>query len=157
MLVRCHIFRYLLLMSPTTRNILKTLTTNWIHIVGFYFATYLTIVIGSIFDPTEGWEPIILTGFVAALLLFFVYGYVIVGWFYLVIVGMYIVAFSWKNKRTRQTLIIEWIIISAPFIYWAFEFQYWLWIVLSISLLITQMLRLKRIKKIRSLKLLTAD
>ncbi len=134
-------------MNQTTKNILKTLTTNWIHIVGFYLATYLTLVIGSIFDPTEGWEPIILTGFVAALLLFYVYGYVVIGWFYLTIVIMDIAAFSWKNKWIRETLIVEWIIISVPFIYWAFKYEYWLWIALSISFLTTQMLRMKRIEK----------
>src|SRR5690606_16652642 len=130
------------------RRILKIVTTNWIHIVGFYLITYLTLVIGSFFDPTEGWEPIILTGFLAALLLFVVYGYVVVGWFYLAIVLLDVICFTWTNKWRKEILIIEWLIISAPFIYWAFEYEYWLWITLSISLLTTQMLRLKRIKEI---------
>lgn len=131
-----------------TKKILRTIATNWIHIVGFYLTTYLTLVIGSFFDPTEGWEPIILTGFVAALLLFAVYGYVIIGWFYLAIVVLDIIGFTLTSKWRKEILIVEWVIISTPFIYWAFEYEYWLWITLSVSLLTTQMMRLKQIKKI---------
>lgn len=132
-----------------TKKLFKIISTNWIHLVGFYLATYLTIVVGEFFDPTEGWEPIVLTGFVAALMLFIVYGYVIIGWFYLAILIMDIGAFSWKNNWTKRTLILEWIIISTPFIFWAVEYKYWLWITLSVSLLLTQLMRARRIEKIK--------
>jgi hypothetical protein len=131
-----------------TGRIFRTIATNWIHIVGFYLTTYLTLVVASFFDPTEGWEPIILTGFMAALLLFVIYGYVVIAWFYLAIVIMDVVCFTWTNERRLEILMAEWIIISSPFIYWAFEYEYWLWIALSVSLLITQIVRLGRIKKI---------
>jgi hypothetical protein len=130
------------------KKILRTIMTNWIHLVGFYLMTYLTIVVGSIFDPTEGWDPIILTGFVAALLLFVVYGYVIVGWFYLAIILLDVACLIWTTKWRKEILILEWIIISIPFVYWAFEYEYWLWITLSVSLLTTQMIRLRMIKKV---------
>jgi|SRR5688500_4868544 len=130
------------------RRILRTITTNWIHVVGFYLMTYLTIVLGSFFDPTEGWEPIILTGFFAALLLFVVYGYVILGLFYLAIVLLDVAFFTCTNKWRKEILIIEWIIISIPFVHWAFEYEYWLWITLSASLMATQMIRLRMIRKV---------
>lgn len=133
-----------------TKRILRTITTNWVHIVGFYLTTYLTLVIGSFFDPAEGWEPAVLTGFISAILLFVVYGYVIIGWFYLAIVLLDIACFTWTNKWRKEILIMEWIIISGPFIYWALEYEYWLWITLSVSLLTTQMIRLKKIKKIEN-------
>lgn len=130
------------------KRILRTIMTNWIHLVGFYLMTYLTIVVGSIFDPTEGWDPVILTGFVAAFLLFVVYGSVIVGWFYLAIILLDVACLTWTNKWRKEILILEWIIISIPFVYWAFEYEYWLWIALSVSLLTTQMIRLRMIKKV---------
>lgn len=136
-----------------TKEILKIISTNWIHLVGFYITTYLTLVIGGIFDPTEGWQPLILTGFLAALMLFAIYGYAIIGWFYLTIFVMDMAAFSWKSRWTRGILIVEWLIISAPFVYWAFKYEYWLWITLSMSLLATQMLRKKSIDRVRALGL----
>lgn len=133
-----------------TRRILRTITTNWIHVVGFYLMTYLSIVIGSFFDPTEDWEPIILTGFFAALLLFVVYGYIILGWFYLAIVLLDVAFFTCTSKWRKEILMVEWVIISMPFVYWAFEYEYWLWITLSASLVATQMIRLGMIRKVEA-------
>ena len=131
------------------KGILKIISTNWIHLVGFYITTYLTLVIGEIFNPTEGWEPIIVTGFLAAFMLFALYGYAIIGWFYLAILIMDMAAFGWKSRWTKEILIVEWVIISAPFVYWAFKYEYWLWLALSMSLLATQMLRKRSIDIVR--------
>ncbi|QHL86835.1 hypothetical protein GU926_05035 [Nibribacter ruber] len=56
--------------------------------------------------------------------------------------------FSFIKNKIKTILLIEWIIIVPIFIYWAFEYEYWLWITLAISFFVTQQLRDKKIKKI---------
>jgi hypothetical protein len=94
------------------------------------------------------WNTALGFGFVSAGILMLGYGLKIIGYFLLTIVTMDIVSFSWTNKWAKQTLILQWIIISIPFVYWAFEYDYWLWITLSISLLATQLIRGKQVDSI---------
>jgi hypothetical protein len=108
----------------------------------------LTIVLFQVCGLTDGdGEPAILTAFISTFLLFIVYGPVIIGWFYLAVISMDILLFGWDNRGTKEKLFLEWIIISIPFIYWAFKYEYWLWISLSISFLIAQLLRKKLIAR----------
>jgi hypothetical protein len=132
------------------KRLLKIISTNWIHLVGFYITTYLSLILFKLIglETSDSWESLLLTSIFSILLLFIIYGPMIIGGFYSAIFIMDIVAFSWTNNWRREILIIEWIIISIPFIYWAFENEYWLWITLSVSLLTTQMVRLRRIKEI---------
>jgi hypothetical protein len=131
----------------TTTRLLKIISTNWTHLVGFYLTTYLSFILFKIIGLGDDYEwDTLWFGFISAGLLFIVYGLDILGYFVLTILTMDIISFSWTNKWIKETLIIQWIIISTPFIYWAFEYQYWLWITLSISLLITQMIRRKKIE-----------
>jgi hypothetical protein len=112
--------------------------------------TYLSFIFFKLIGLGDDYEWDILLGFglVSAGLLMLTYGLKILGYFILTIVTMDIISFSWPNKWTKETLIIQWIVISIPFIYWAFEYEYWLWITLSISLISTQMLRRKKIDAI---------
>jgi hypothetical protein len=133
----------------TTTRLLKIISTNWTHLVGFYLTTYLSFILFKIIGLGDDYEwDTLWFGFISAGLLFIVYGLDILGYFILTIMTMDIISFSWTNKWIKETLLIQWIIISTPFIYWAFEYQYWLWITLSISLLITQMIRRKEIETI---------
>jgi hypothetical protein len=133
----------------TTTRLLKIISTNWTHLVGFYLTTYLSFILFKIIGLGDDYEwDTLWFGFISAGLLFMVYGLDILGYFILTILTMDIISFSWTNKWIKETLIIQWIIISTPFIYWAFEYQYWLWITLSISLLITQMIRRNKIETI---------
>jgi len=133
-----------------TTRLLKIILTNWKHLIGFYITIYVSFIIFKIIglgDDYE-WDVLLWFGFVSAGILMLAYGLKILGCFALTIVAMDIVSFSWTNKWTKWTLILQWTIISAPFIYWAFEYEYWLWIALSISLLTTQLLRRKQIDSI---------
>lgn len=133
----------------TTTRLIKIISTNWTHLVGFYLTTYLSFILFKIIGLGDDYEwNILWFGFISAGLLFVVYGLKILGYFALTIVTMDLISFSWSNKWTKETLIIQWAIISTPFIYWAFEYEYWLWITLSISLLTTQMIRRRRIEAI---------
>lgn len=132
-------------------RLLKIIGTNWTHLLGFYLTTYLSFIIFKLIGLEDDyeWEAILGWGLFSSLFLILTYGLKILGYFVLTIVLMDIVSFSWHNKWTKATLIIQWTIISIPFIYWAFEYEYWLWITLSISLLTTQLIRGKRIELIK--------
>jgi hypothetical protein len=135
-----------------TTRLLRIISTNWIHLLGFYITIYLSFIIFKIIglgDDYE-WDILLGFGFVSAGILMLGYGLKILGYFVLAIVAMDIGSFSWGNKRPRETLILQWIIISVPFIYWAFYYEYWLWITLSISLLTTQLVRAKGIDSLIS-------
>jgi len=133
----------------TTTRLLKIISTNWTHLVGFYLTTYLSFILFKIIGLGDDYEwDILWFGFISAGLLFIVYGLNILGYFVLAIATMDIISFCWSNKWTKETLIIQWIIISTPFTFWAFEYEYWLWITLSISFLITQMIRRRGIENI---------
>jgi hypothetical protein len=138
--------------SMKINRLIKIISTNWVHLVGFYVTTYLSLILFKLFglDTSDSWVAVLLISILTIPLLFFVYGVKIVGGFYFALLLLDIIAFSSIRKRRIEILIVEWWIISIPFIYWAFKYQYWLWITLSISFLVTQMIRLQRIKKIEA-------
>ena len=130
----------------------KILATNWVHFVGFYVTTYLSCIffklIGLEGSENEDWTVVLFLSLLTIPLLFFVYGLRIIGGFLATIIFLDIIGFNFKTDRIRLILLLEWILIIQPFINWAFEYEYWLWITLSISFLITQLFREKKIAKI---------
>src|SRR5258707_3828345 len=112
------------------KQLLNIVSTNWIHILGFYLTTYFSLILFKLIglETSDGWESLLIASIFSILLLFLVYGLMIIGGFYLTIITMDIISFSGRNKWTKETLLIEWVIISVPFIYWAFKYEYWLWI-----------------------------
>ncbi|WP_026838886.1 hypothetical protein [Gillisia sp. JM1] len=134
------------------KNTLKILSTNWVHFVGFYVTTYLSLIlfklIGIEGSANEEWNAILFLSLLTIPLLFFVYGLRIIGGFLIAIILLDIISFNLKTSRIKLILLIEWLLIIPPFINWAFEYEYWLWITLSISFLITQLFRKRKITKI---------
>ena len=123
-------------------RIIRTILTNWIHLIPFYVTTYLALLLYQVVGPpNQKLVQAIPFLFASTFLLFFIYGPVIMAGFYAAIVLADVLLFSCGYKRMREKLILEWILISTPFIYWAFKYEYWLWICLSASFLLTQLLR----------------
>jgi len=133
---------------------LNILATNWVHLVGFYVTTYLSLILFKLLalegSENEEWAATIFLSPLTILLLYLVYGLRIIGGFFAAIVILDIIGFNLKTERIKLILFLEWIIIIPPFINWAFEYDYWLWLTLSMSFLVTQHLRYKKIEKIRS-------
>lgn len=136
------------------KKILKIFVTNWVHLVGFYITTYLSIVLFKAFRiegyGNESWLKTLSLTLIMIPFLFFTYGTLIILGFYAALLLSDTVAFSVlkSEKRIRAILLIEWLLIIPTFISWAFEYDYWLWITLFISFLVTQYLREKKIKRI---------
>jgi hypothetical protein len=134
------------------KDTFKILATNWVHFVGFYVTTYVSLILFKLIglDGTENdeWSTILFLSLLTIPLLFFVYGLRIIGGFFAAIVLLDIIGFNLKPARIKLILFLEWVLIIPPFINWAFEYDYWLWITLSISFLTTQLLRKKAIENI---------
>jgi hypothetical protein len=130
------------------------LSTNWIHLLGFFATTYVSIIAFH-FLGLKGFEggtmnSIFLWSFISVPLLFFTYGLLFIGYFYLLILTFDIIGFSLIKLKTIQILLLEWVLIIPPFIYWALKYDYWLWLTLAISFLITQLLRKRKIERIKN-------
>jgi hypothetical protein len=65
----------------------------------------------------------------------------------LVVLDLFLIVFNQTNLKLK--LLVEWFIISSPFIYWAiiYERQRWIYIIAIIAFFITQLLREKLIVK----------
>lgn len=143
--------------SGKDHKILKTArriaTTNWVHLLGFYVTTYLSIILFTVtgLERYQGgnWISILLLSLISIPFLFFTYGLLYVVYFFALIIIMDILGFSWTKWKPIQILLLEWLIIVPPFIYRAFKYDYWLWLTLSVSFFLTQLYRRRQVEKIK--------
>lgn len=136
------------------RMTFQIILTNWVHFVGFYLTTYLSFILFSILGiqdfTNENWNVILFLSPLTISILFFTYGLIILVWFYISIAILDIIAFNLIREKTVIILFLEWIILIPIFIKWAFEYEYWLWITLIFSFLVTQWIRKSKIEKIKN-------
>lgn len=139
-------------MNEKLKTLLKIIATNWIHLLGFYITTYLSSIFFKLLGigNSEGyeWEVILFLSLLTIPLLFFTYGVRIIGGFFGGIILLDLIGFNLKILQLRLILLIECLIIIPLFINWAFEYNYWLWLTLSGSFIVTQFLREQMIVKI---------
>ena len=130
---------------------LKVILTNWIHLVGFYIMTYLSLIFFKalgIDSENDTWETILFLSPLTIPILFLLYGPVIIGGFYAVVIGLDFICFNLIKMKVWKILVLEWLLIIPFFINWAFENKYWLWLTLCLSFLITQFIRKRQIEKL---------
>jgi hypothetical protein len=132
------------------KSIGRILLTNWIHIVGFYVVLYLYGIASKLIG-VEGaydtWEWQIVHSLWTILLAFLLYGLPIIAGFYLVLLFLDFVLFRFSTLKPWMILLIEWSLIVPIFIYWAFLYEFWTWLVLALSFLVTQVVRLRWIQR----------
>ena len=131
-------------------RLIKIISTNWIHLLGYYITCYFYGVLAKLigFDVDyDDWSTTIFFNLIGILLLLFTYGLVIILGFYIIILILDLLLFQFKGLRLIQIVLIEWCIIIPPFIYWAFKEDYWLWLALVASLLGTQLIRRRKLMK----------
>lgn len=133
------------------KRLFKIASTNWIHIVGFLISAYLSGIIFKLIglQIEESWNEVLFESILTIPLAIAIYGIPILAGFYLLIMVLDFLSFHFTKMRTQIILIIEWVLIVSPFWYWAFEYEFWIWIPLSISFLITQLIRGKWINNFR--------
>jgi hypothetical protein len=134
-------------------NFLKIITTNWINIAGVFLATFIYAVILNLLPNDVGRSYNILQAMLAALFLVCFYG--LLAWLLLVIELIVLdlllmVLMLRKEKNLKIILFIEWLAISAPFMYWTIKYNEWIFLVGILIFLITQMRREQLILKAKT-------
>lgn len=132
------------------KKLLKIFATNWIHLPGFYLTVYVSFILFKLLGlgTHQDWDAVLLHNTYGILVLFFFWGLFVLIPFYLILGIMDAILFTRKNTEPKTALWIEWSILALVSIFFAFKFEYGLWVTLPISFYITQMMRLKKIKLI---------
>jgi hypothetical protein len=127
---------------------MKILKTNWINVVGVFSVVLIYSIITNLFSNTTS-SLNFFQSVIAALILVCLYGVLL----WLLFIGSLIILdlllIIRSQKELKLKLLIEWLIISLPFIYWSIihERQRWVYLVAVITFLITQLLRERIINK----------
>ncbi len=122
---------------------MKILKTNWINIVGVFVITLMYVFINSFFFHSATFVQAIFGAALSVCL----YGIIFWGLFLILLVVLDLVFFTKNKNNLRTKLLIEWFIISLPFIYWIVKYNQWIFLVGVLAFLITQLLRKKLIIK----------
>lgn len=126
---------------------IRILKTNWINIIGVFTVLFLYTTIYELIEPNVSRN--IFQAMIASLIGICLYGIMFwVGFIIMLIILDYVLIIP-NLKDLKLKLLIEWIVISSPFVYWAIKYpeQRTLYIIAIITFLVTQLLRDKLINK----------
>ncbi|MGN6265791.1 MAG: hypothetical protein ACTHM5_08960 [Ginsengibacter sp.] len=128
---------------------MKVLLSNWIQFIAIYLGFYFAIIGSKIFESNNySWSSTLFQSLLTIPLLIIVYGLDLLWKFFVAIFILDILLFAFNNRWTKEKLIVEWFIISIPFVNAAFEYKYWAWLTISALFLLTQLYRNKIILRI---------
>lgn len=99
-------------------------------------------------NESSTWADVTVSSLFSILLVFLLYSPVILVGFYGVLILLDVICFRILKMKVWKTLLLEWALIVPPFIYWAFEYKFWIWIPMTISFLITQLTRRRELELI---------
>ncbi|WP_076666552.1 hypothetical protein [Pontibacter indicus] len=127
---------------------MKILLSNWINVVGIIVTAYLYTFFWTFSKPSDFEGNRLMIWLFGSL--FTIFGYGMMSWllFVFAIVALDMLLIFPNRRKLTEKLLIEWLLIISPFIYWAFKYDYWLWIMLAASFLLTQLLRKRKIERI---------
>jgi hypothetical protein len=120
---------------------MKILKTNWINIAGVFSIAFIYGFISALLVSKTFMQAIF-----GAIFLVFGYGMMFWALFIATLVILDLVLIVRNQNSLKLKLLIEWIIISSPFIYWTVKYSEWIFLSTIIIFLITQLLREKCIK-----------
>jgi hypothetical protein len=123
----------------------KILFSNWINIVGILVVLFCYTFLNSLIN----FQATFIQAFIGAFLLICLYGIIFWLGFLILIFILDLILIIPTKKSLKIGLLIEWLIISTPFIYWAviYKEQRVLYIIAIIAFLISQMIREKWLNK----------
>ena len=129
---------------------MKILKTNWINILGVFISVLLYSIIYNL-TVDDGVTRNFFQSIFAAILLVLLYGLMFWIGFILLLIALDLILIVPNQSNLKLKLLLQWIIISGPIIYWAiiYERQRNIYIIAVIGFLITQLIREKLITKSR--------
>jgi hypothetical protein len=122
----------------------KIYFTNWINVLGIIIGTYVFLVITELFKTGISALPQMLIMAMVAIVL---YGGIFFTGFLISMLILDLILMNDNTKHLRLKLIVEWGLISVPFVYWLLEYSEWIFLVAVIFFFIMQFIREKRILK----------
>jgi len=123
----------------------KIYFTNWINVLGIIIGTYVFLVVTELFKTGISALPQMLIMAMVAIVL---YGGIFFTGFLISMLVLDLILMNDNTKYLKLKLIVEWGLISVPFVYWLLEYSEWIFLVAVIFFFIMQFIREKRILKI---------
>ena len=123
---------------------MKIIKTNWINLIGVFIAVFLYAIVLNLNDTNVSRN--LFQSILPALILVCLYGILFWALFIILLVVLDLLFIVKDQTNLTAKLLIEWFIISSPFIYWAVRYREGIFIAAIIAFLITQFIRQKRIR-----------
>jgi hypothetical protein len=123
---------------------MKVIKTNWINLIGVFIAVFVYAIFLNLTDTNVSRN--LFQSILPALMLVCLYGFLFWVLFILLLVLLDLIFFVRDQTNLTVKLLIEWLIISSPFVYWAVRYQEWIFMAGIVALLITQFIRQRRIR-----------
>lgn len=120
-------------------SMMKVFLTNWVNVLGIFIVALGYAIVSNYYD--ENVSRTVLQAVIASLILVCLYGLMFWG---ILIASLAIL--DWllirkNDKSLKVKLVIEWFIVSSPFIYWTIRYHEWIFSATVLIFLITQLLR----------------
>lgn len=121
------------------KNTLKVFFTNWVNITLIFVATYVATVISALVSGKFSFTHAVFGSVYSVALygIMFWIGFIVC----VLILDIILFGFNREIKHTTLKLFIEWLIISAPFIYWLIEYGEWIFLIAVLAFLLGQYIR----------------
>jgi hypothetical protein len=122
---------------------MKIILSNWINLLGVFGSVFVFTIILTTMDANLSYN--IFQAILATL--FSILGYGMMFWAFLIVSLLVtdLILVIPNKGNLKMLLIIQWLVISCPFIYGIIKYQEWVFAAGVISFLITQLLREKYI------------
>ncbi len=129
---------------------LNVFKTNWINLLGIFLAVYLSYIAITLAEMQHDLFTSLKIAFLGSVFGIILYGAMFwIGFLVLMfILDMLLMNKQMKNVNSR--LLLQWLIISIPFVYWLVKYSEWIFLVAVLAFLITQYIRKEKILKILS-------
>jgi hypothetical protein len=127
---------------------LKLFSTNWINILGIFIAVYLSILVIELINPTNDLNNYFATAVIGGLFAIIFYGSMFWAGFILIMFILDVLLLNRDQSLLLPKLLLEWIIVSSPFIFWFIQYTEWIFLIAVCAFFITQYLRRKEIIRI---------
>lgn len=123
---------------------MKIVKTNWVNLVGVFLTILVFSVLRALTDENLAYN--IFQAIAAALVLILGFGIMFWVLFIVLLIILDLILIVPSGRHLKNKLMIEWMVVSAPFVYWLVRYNQWVFLVGILSFLITQFLREKLLK-----------
>lgn len=124
---------------------MKIVKTNWVNLVGVFLTILVFSVLRALTDENLAYN--IFQAIAAALVLILGFGIMFWVLFIVLLIILDLILIVPGGRHLKTKLMIEWMVVSAPFVYWLVRYNQWVFLVGILSFLITQFLREKLLKE----------